>query len=194
MSEASAFPSLVSGVSMNNSRYLLPKAAAAATIGATRSREPELRATGIRVAGKLGSATEFPLVLRSLEDDAWFVRAAGARALEWMLGSRRLDAPDDDTRRQATMLLGSRLGDGSWWVRANAARALVRAGEEGITVLFAAAESKDRYARDAALAALALANLDPARAARLRAIAGAGGAGEAAASRAATRQPGEVPA
>lgn len=161
-------------------------------IGATRSREPELRATGIRVAGKLGGSAEFPLVLRSLEDDAWFVRAAGARALEWMLGSRRLDAPDDDTKRLATNLLGARLADGSWWVRANAARALARAGEEGIGVLFTAAEGKDRYARDAALAALAMANLDPVRTARLRKIAGAGGAAEAAAARAAALKPGEV--
>jgi hypothetical protein len=78
-------------------------------------------------------------------------------------------------------------------VRANAARALARAGEEGLAVLFAAAEGRDRYARDAALAALAMANLDPARVARLRAIAGAGGATEAAANRAALRAR-EVPA
>lgn len=162
-------------------------------IAATRSREPELRATGIRVAGKLGGEAEFPMILRSLEDDAWFVRAAGARALEWMLGSRRIEAPDPGTQREATELLGARLDDGSWWVRANAARALARAGEGGIAVLFAAAEGRDRYARDAALAALAMANLDPARTARLRAIAGAGGATEAAATRAALRAR-EVPA
>jgi len=163
-------------------------------IAATRSREPELRATGIRVAGKLGADSEFPLILRSLEDDAWFVRAAGARALEWMLGSRRIAPLDRDVQGYATKLLGARLDDGSWWVRANAARALARAGEEGVSVLFRAAEGTDRYARDAALAALAMANLDSARTMRLRQLAGAGGATEAAATRAAALRAREVPA
>lgn len=163
-------------------------------IAATRSREPELRATGIRVAGKLGGVPELPLILRSLEDDAWFVRAAGARALEWMLGARRIETPDPDVKGYATKLLGGRLDDGSWWVRANAARALVRAGEDGIAVLFHAAEGRDRYARDAALAALATANLDPARTTRLRLLAGAGGASEAAQARAAALHGREVPA
>ncbi len=121
------------------------------------------------------------------------MRAAGARALEWMLGSRRVEAPDPDIQGYATKLLGARLDDGSWWVRANAARALARAGEEGISVLFRAAEAHDRYARDAALAALAMANLDSARQMRLRLLAGAGGATEAAATRAAARAR-EVPA
>jgi hypothetical protein len=45
-------------------------------------------------------------------------------------------------------------------VRANAARALSRQGKFGVDVLFAAADGKDRYARDAALAALAMVQLE----------------------------------
>jgi len=68
------------------------------------------------------------------------------------------------------MLLGGCLGDSSWWVRANAARALSRSGRAGVGVLFSAAEAHDRYARDSALAALALANLNAEEKMRLRYI------------------------
>jgi hypothetical protein len=55
--------------------------------------------------------------------------------------------------------LGTKLTDSSWWVRANAARALSRAGNSGIGVLVRASENTDRFARDAAVAALVMAPL-----------------------------------
>jgi len=139
-------------------------------IGHCSANQPELRATGIRVVGKLGGEPELPLVIRALEDDAWFVRAAAARSIEWMLGSRLIDLKDSGLQKESTTLLGRCLADSSWWVRANAARALARSGREGATTLFGAAEGQDRYARDSALAALALANLTPDQKMRLRYI------------------------
>lgn len=128
-------------------------------IGHSTATQPELRATGIRVVGKIGGAAELPLVIDALADDAWFVRAAAARSLEWMLGSRAIALNDARLQILSMGLLGKCLGDSSWWVRANAARALSRSGRDGIDALFAAAQGHDRYARDSALAALALANL-----------------------------------
>jgi len=139
-------------------------------IGHCHAKQPELRATGIRVVGKLGGEAELPLVIRALEDDAWFVRAAAARSIEWMLGSRLIELHDRGMLVESTTLLGRCLGDSSWWVRANAARALSRSGREGVQVLFEAAEAHDRYARDSALAALAMANLTPEQKLRLRYI------------------------
>lgn len=139
-------------------------------IGQAHAKQPELRATGIRVVGKLGGEDEMPMVIRALDDDAWYVRAAAARSLEWMLGSRHLDFRDPGLQGESTNLLGRCLGDSSWWVRANAARALGRSGQQGIGVLFAAAEGNDRYARDSALAALAMSNLTEAQRFKLRDI------------------------
>jgi HEAT repeat protein len=139
-------------------------------IGQSRAKQQELRATGIRVVGKLGGEQEMPIVIHALEDEAWFVRAAAARSLEWMLGSRSLHLTDPKLQSESTSLLGRCLGDSSWWVRANAARALGRSGQHGIGVLFAAAEGHDRYARDSALAALAMSNLATDQKLRLRYI------------------------
>ncbi len=139
-------------------------------IGHSHAKESELRATGIRVVGKLGGEQELRLVINALEDDEWFVRAAAARSLEWMLGSRSMQLTDPGLAVESTTLLGRCLGDSSWWVRANAARALSRSDQRGVQVLFGAAEGEDRYARDSALAALATSNLTTAQKVRLRRI------------------------
>lgn len=132
------------------------------------SEDAELRATAVRLLGKLGTLDHIPQLLARLEDSEWFVRAAAARALEWMASQTR----DSMTRhhKECCRLLGARLKDKSWWVRANAARGLARQGQLGVDVLFQAAESDDNYARDAALAALALAPLSPEQKGRLRTI------------------------
>jgi len=122
------------------------------------SADAESRATAIRVLGKVGGPRELPLIIDALDDSEWFVRAAAARALEWTLtlaeNDVRSEAQDHACRR-----LERCLTDRSWWVRANAARALARAGSAGVEALLAVAESNDRYARDAAIAALAMAPL-----------------------------------
>jgi|GEM_PF-2893077 len=132
------------------------------------SPDAELRATAVRLLGKLGTLDHIPLMLARLEDSEWYVRAAAARALEWMASQTR----DSMTRhhKECCRLLGARLKDKSWWVRANAARGLARQGQLGIRFLFDSAEADDNYARDAALAALALTTLSPEDKGRLRLI------------------------
>jgi HEAT repeat protein len=134
------------------------------------SADAETRATAARVVGKLGSASEIRLLNDALNDDAWFVRAAAARALEWMLGTRGMGKTNPSEAASSMSALGSRLLDNSWWVRANAARALSYGGAHGIEILFRASEGEDAYARDASLAALAMANLEPSARERLQLV------------------------
>ena len=122
--------------------------------------DPEMRATAVRVIGKVGHETEMILLIEALNDIEWYVRAAAARALEWMLTLNGA-VTHAGARHTALEKLGYRLTDSSWWVRANAARALARGGGAGVAQLLRAAESDDRYARDASVAALAMATLTP---------------------------------
>lgn len=122
------------------------------------SNEPELRATAARAIGKLGGEQQISMVLEKLEDDEWFVRAAAARALETILTAHASEVSVHQANKIAEAL-GVKLVDRSWWVRANAARALARTGQIGANVLLHTAEGDDTYARDAALAALAMADL-----------------------------------
>ena len=143
------------------------KAALPLAVAHAVAEDPELRATGIRVVGKIGGHSELRLVLDRLNDPEWFVRAAAARALETMLSPARPAGEKINADLPITNALGSKLTDTSWWVRANAARALSRASRAGTEVLLTAGEGTDRYARDAALAALAMAEVDPASRARI---------------------------
>ena len=124
------------------------------------SPDAEMRATAVRVIGKVGHETEMILLIEALNDIEWYVRAAAARALEWMLTLNGA-VTHAGARQNAIEKLVYRLTDSSWWVRANAARALARAGGTGVTLLLRSAESSDRYARDASVAALAMASLTP---------------------------------
>jgi HEAT repeat protein len=122
------------------------------------SASPEMRATAVRVVGKVGTEKDIPVLVEALLDTEWFVRAAAARGLDWLL---MFQAP---IRNLATLQLASDrlalcLTDPNWWVRANAARALARTRDTGIGVLLRATESNDRFARDAAIAALSMSNL-----------------------------------
>ena len=119
------------------------------------SKDAEMRATAIRVIGKVGGEGEMRMVMRALDDGEWYVRAAAARSLEWILtlGAQRSVASQ---RRNACERLYSHLADPAWWVRANAARALAHAGDEGAELLRRAAENDDADGRDAAVAALAM--------------------------------------
>jgi HEAT repeat protein len=125
------------------------------------SPEGEIRATAVRVLGKVGRDPELTLVFDALKDKEWFVRAAAARSLEWIL---TLHGRSTHLTLQygAADRLGNCLTDSSWWVRANAARALSRIGEPGLAVLMRTVENPDRYARDAAIAALAMTPLSSA--------------------------------
>jgi HEAT repeats len=124
------------------------------------SPDGEMRASAVRVVGKVGTERELPLLLEALDDTESFVRAAAARSVEWML------APDQRVTQPASIQaaadrLGRCLTDFSWWVRANAARTLSRIGSPGVDVLLRNLDNPDRYARDAAVAAIALAQVTP---------------------------------
>jgi len=122
--------------------------------------DAELRATAARVLGRIGTPGELPSLSHMLGDDSWFVRAAAARAI-----SSIFERMKDVDSASICSLLAARLADPAWWVRANAARALSKAGARGALLLLHVAEGTDRYARDAALATLAVTPLsDGARA------------------------------
>jgi serine/threonine-protein kinase len=122
------------------------------------SEDAESRGTAMRVIGKVGSEREIPLLLEGMKDPEWFVRAAAARAIEWLLALKQV-RETSAVHKTAAEHLGGRLGDASWWVRANAARALSRIGQPGVNILLHYVESTDRYARDAAIAAISMAHL-----------------------------------
>ena len=119
------------------------------------SSDAEMRATAIRVIGKVGGEAEMRMVIRALDDGEWYVRAAAARSLEWMLTLSSQHSVASQ-RQNACERLSSHLTDPAWWVRANSARALAHAGHEGVKLLRRAAENEDTNARDAAAAALAM--------------------------------------
>lgn len=123
------------------------------------SQDAEMRATAVRVIGKAGGESELRLVLHALDDSEWFVRAAAARSLDWMLllGNLRSDAQ----RQIACERLSRHLNDESWWVRANCARSLAHGGSEGMELLRRAALSDDAFARQTAAAAQAMAGPQP---------------------------------
>jgi HEAT repeat protein len=124
------------------------------------SHDAEMRATAVRVIGKVGGEGEMRMAIHALDDREWYVRAAAARSLEWMLtlGGPRSAAA---ARHSANQRLYLHLTDEAWWVRANSARALTCAGDEGAELLRRATESDDLYARDAAVAAMAMIELLP---------------------------------
>jgi HEAT repeat protein len=123
--------------------------------------DAELRATAARVLGRIGTPGELPSLAYLLGDDTWFVRAAAARAISSLFEQMTsVDSP------QILERLTAGLADSAWWVRANAARALSNAGQRGAMLLLHVAEGEDRYARDAALATLALTPLTAAARAR----------------------------
>lgn len=126
--------------------------AAAEVRSRLRSKDPELRASAARFAGKVDDADGVDDLTDLLRDPEWFVRAAAARALE--------NLPKTNA---ALVALSDCLQDGTWWVRANAARTLARTGERGRRILLDAIGREDEYARDAAIAALATARIGASR-------------------------------
>lgn len=147
------------------------QAAISIASGMLVSDDAELRATAVRVIGKLDRGEFTDQLVRMLEDDEWYVRAAVARSLEWMLGTGDQSRIDRDARARAIAALAKAMSDRAWWVRANSSRALARAGRSAREMLFSAAEGSDPYSADAALAALAMVKLDPAERSLVREVA-----------------------
>lgn len=119
------------------------------------SHDPEMRASAIRVIGKIGGEGEIRMAVHALDDMEWYVRAAAARTLEWLL-SLAPGSVNSARRQNARERLRKHLTDPSWWVRANSARALAAAGVEGVELLYRAAESEHQEAKEAAGAVLAM--------------------------------------
>ncbi len=124
--------------------------------GRLRSADPEMRSTATRVLGKLRDAESAPAIAALLDDPAWYVRAAAARAFEHL--------PATDEHLSA---LGDRLTDPAWWVRANAARTLAHKDQAGADVLLRTMEGTDRFARQTAITAISRIEISPAVRARL---------------------------
>lgn len=143
-------------------------AALALAMARIRSDDAEARATAVRVMGKVGRHEDVPIVLGALQDSEWFVRAAAARSLESILNLPRLVKSEPEWIGAICSRLGDALSDSSWWVRANAARALARSGSLGVETLLDSVASSDRYARDAAVAALSMATVTPERRVEIR--------------------------
>ena len=122
------------------------------------SEDSETRTTAVRVVGKLGGDRELESVMNALNDQEWFVRAAAARSVEWILLNMDM-MKRSGYQDLACERLGAKLTDPKWWVRANAARALARSGRPGVETLMRMTSSSDAFARDAAFAALAMAPL-----------------------------------
>ena len=104
---------------------------------------PERFAAALHLLGKLKSPSYLGLVVKRLDDNEWFVRAAACRALTMI--------PCDASAAEA---LRQKLGDEHWWVRSNAARALASQAQVGKKPLLESLDSDDRYARHAAMWAL----------------------------------------
>lgn len=134
------------------------------------SPEAELRSTAAKAVGKLGNLSHLPMLLECVDDKEWFVRASAARGIELMSIGGVLRTAAISDQQEVCRRLGAKLVDASWWVRSNAARALSHQGEFGANVLLDTAEGTDAYARDAALAALAMTPLGPVARERLNRI------------------------
>ncbi|MEW6363560.1 MAG: HEAT repeat domain-containing protein [Acidobacteriota bacterium] len=107
------------------------------------AEDAELRATAVRVLGKLGDIESEQSMVRLLDDPESFVRSTAARAIEAIPAqASTLDA------------LGKRLTDPVWWVRANAAHTLAHKGEDGAQILVEIMEGSDRYAQQISISAL----------------------------------------
>lgn len=104
------------------------------------------RARAGRALGRIGLRRSVPVLIAALSDPEAAVRAQAARSLEAIPAERAMPA------------LVAALADSSWWVRANCARALRQLGPHGIAALeLCAGSHRDRYARQRAAEALALA-------------------------------------
>jgi HEAT repeat protein len=96
----------------------------------------DLRISALFAIGKTNDLFAVKTIIDALTDFEWQVRAVACNFIGEM------------TIKGASDRLVSLLADESWFVRKNAASALVRLGKIGIMGLFNALNTDDRYARD----------------------------------------------
>ena len=98
---------------------------------------PEMKIACIRALEKLGDSDMYPIIVSALLDEDWRVRAVAAKNAE-VCSDKIIEA------------LESVLRDKNYFVRINAAQALLKSGEKGMAVLTRLTTSDDNFARDMA--------------------------------------------
>ncbi len=125
-----------------------------------RSGPVEERIRAARSLGRGGDREAERFLLDAMSDAEWPVRAQAATALGALhLLSERGFAEFTALDTSVLDTLAGALDDRAWWVRANAASALIEAGSAGRLRLTAALQSEDRFARERAQEALDLGGL-----------------------------------
>jgi HEAT repeat protein len=103
-----------------------------------RSLNTEEALRAVRALGKISAPQSTRDVLRLAVDRSWAVRAQAVKAI----GQLEID--------EGLTLLLDALNDESYWVRFNAAQALVTLGDAGVRILAKARWTTDKFARDVA--------------------------------------------
>lgn len=107
----------------------------------TLSRQANLASAALCALGELGDPADLHLLLTAAHHKEWLIRSAAVKALAHFPGTEAQEA-----LRKAT-------GDPEWWVRFNAARALLQ-NDQTLTYAERVLGGYDRYAADAVKYAL----------------------------------------
>ncbi len=108
----------------------------------TESKNLDIRINALVAIGKINDLFAVKTAIDALSDPEWQVRAIACT----LIGEMAI--------KGATYRLVLLLKDESWYVRKNAAAALVRLGKIGIAALLDAIDTDDNYARDMAVQTL----------------------------------------
>lgn len=100
------------------------------------SLDIDVRIAALSAIGRINDLTAVKLIFDALHNERWEIRAVASN----LIGEMGL--------KGASYRLLPLLRDKSWWVRKNAAYALVNLGKIGIHTLLSFLETDDRYARD----------------------------------------------
>ncbi len=139
-------PSLLSEGLPNEKKVLLLKVVANLRIGESfndlrglylSSNDLDIRVNALKAIGSINDLSAVKLVFDALTDEAWEIRAVSCN----IVGEMSL--------KGAAYRLIPLLKDRNYYVRRNAARALLGLGQLGIMTLVSYLEIDDRYARDA---------------------------------------------
>ena len=107
-----------------------------------QSQDLDIRVNALKAIGSINDLSAVKLVFDALTDDAWEIRAVACNAV------------GDMSLKGAAYRLIPLLKDRYYYVRRNAAGALLKLGQLGIMTLVSYLEIDDAYARDAIVQAL----------------------------------------
>jgi HEAT repeat protein len=106
------------------------------------SRDLDIRVNALKAIGSINDLSAVKLVFDALTDDAWEIRAVACNAV------------GDMSLKGAAYRLIPLLKDSQYYVRRNAAGALLKLGQLGVMTLVSYLEIDDAYARDTIVQAL----------------------------------------